>query len=1435
MEDAIDQPMAYIEVSPCDLVTSKWKEYSVNTGATQSTLQDFKLPEFSGGYTYSDSNAFMSPTSNRFVYWRTAKDVIEFTELSLDSDLESNQLRLRFHNSPVIDCVSVNETPNEVIILIATVASIHKLTFLHPRKQAGEKSTKSGVLVRPSIFHKFSSTSLKDQSSFFVLQNTASASGSGGPNFPINCTSWLTVEKDAVFVLAHNSSVLDVIVMRYGDKRRIETFEFKQATLTEKLKGFLPAIMRSHQEAEDMVLSLTHQQFHDDTLVFALCRDMKIRIWSFVKQECIASQYLTKYDTGLISVRRPIFRKTISDGTLHLFAYTSSGDVSQFVVNKLVKEGQNYSLQNVATIYPQQNEDLLDLGVSGQELWTLWINSQMEVKIQHCTVEASSSDWKQVVLSSEVLPSFNISSLVEGSRNTFIEEIFLRGKFSVLSIAKAMAAFSRVKESSFTSMKTQMLIEELTKIIENKVRATEDFQRLDETAKRTLEKEHWEKFYSYCIQYKNVGNKPLGFLTDPKTGLVALLKKSSISLIVANDLTNNVILSPRAEISNLMTLTGDPLVHQSVSTILEGVSHIAQLLDEELSFEFESRVQRGEPADQVASDFAEKYISIGSIETAEGIEESFKTYISSLCSRCPNIFDAVESLNGALSLGDAELFAIINNGRSTLPIFNEVFSSSSGVSVVCEALKLVSRLRYNFCRDLLLFQCSVLLVRDKCSISFEKLDRLRETSIPSGAMHVQAYCWVNWICEAPYEPGNLLGNEQTESMLNTLELTEYLQPSKQTSGQEVLPKSLLSFFVEKRGGLWARKYISERFSNSEDLISSESWNIIFPHYVNVIMQMIWPITLSFHFPEFLLGTSQLGVISDYIRLLDPWCDANPFSRQFIGGYVALVNDDCTLAVECFKSALHGAHEEPFLRRICGLSEIVGDDGRECSLTPDITFKYFNKIVQLFKLYGKSDAIVNLIAHALTLLDESKDADYKEHMSCLQTTLFIHQLELDRVDEAYEVMVSNNDLSQRKDCLRQFIIRMCSRNHLEKLVGFEYPDLRDDFISILEARARSTDLTTPQKSSYYEILFAFYSKSEDFKKCANVMFEYARRLSQELHGVESLEKQLRCLLVVLNCLKLVEKKFAWVATVSKPNSQSVLETPSLKPSTALKRTSTGENCPPPNKREVTVYGVEELKIEYELVKARHRLLTKDGERNKMAIMSLTADELITLLISNSMFDAAFNLCQIAKRPRRAVFEGIVSKYIHLVYMPDAEASDTLDEVYDCFAENETPFQTYVGSAESTPIDKMWHLIDVYLNKFEKPSQSQIHKCIAEKLLEVGIKLPTSLRISYQKRNCPELLWLLMTYNFIEDSVSLALDYVDAFLNKGYEEFDIKVPLFPNSPPVYFPHNHMQNLLSILEDEQGENPSFAELNQSLQGKLKTYEEIAIQESRNMLASY
>lgn len=60
--------------------------------------------------------------------------MLELIEESLDMNLVGNRLRYRFTDTPILEGISIHETVNSVVILVATVSSVHCLSYKHPDK-----------------------------------------------------------------------------------------------------------------------------------------------------------------------------------------------------------------------------------------------------------------------------------------------------------------------------------------------------------------------------------------------------------------------------------------------------------------------------------------------------------------------------------------------------------------------------------------------------------------------------------------------------------------------------------------------------------------------------------------------------------------------------------------------------------------------------------------------------------------------------------------------------------------------------------------------------------------------------------------------------------------------------------------------------------------------------------------------------------------------------------------------------------------------------------------------------------------------------------------------------------------------------------------------------------------------------------------------------
>lgn len=57
--------------------------------------------------------------------------------------------------------------------------------------------------------------------------------------------------------------------------------ELKKNSMMSRLSGWMPTAIRGDQSPADLVLSLAVRELEEDSFIFALCQDHKLRMWSF--------------------------------------------------------------------------------------------------------------------------------------------------------------------------------------------------------------------------------------------------------------------------------------------------------------------------------------------------------------------------------------------------------------------------------------------------------------------------------------------------------------------------------------------------------------------------------------------------------------------------------------------------------------------------------------------------------------------------------------------------------------------------------------------------------------------------------------------------------------------------------------------------------------------------------------------------------------------------------------------------------------------------------------------------------------------------------------------------------------------------------------------------------------------------------------------------
>lgn len=108
-----------------------------------------------------------------FLIRRTNGDILELSEVSLDLNLIDSAVRYRFTDAPIL-AVSIAEHNDSIIVLVATVSSLHQLKFNLPREfPKSYEETQSF-----SIFHGACSGRDVNSSLFYVINQLSASSKS---------------------------------------------------------------------------------------------------------------------------------------------------------------------------------------------------------------------------------------------------------------------------------------------------------------------------------------------------------------------------------------------------------------------------------------------------------------------------------------------------------------------------------------------------------------------------------------------------------------------------------------------------------------------------------------------------------------------------------------------------------------------------------------------------------------------------------------------------------------------------------------------------------------------------------------------------------------------------------------------------------------------------------------------------------------------------------------------------------------------------------------------------------------------------------------------------------------------------------------------------------------------------------------------------------
>ncbi|XP_052227575.1 nuclear pore complex protein Nup160-like isoform X1 [Dreissena polymorpha] len=1409
----------YREIYIPGVGSNKWKEIALNTGASASTLQDIKVAESCGGYTYKHVSVTASFTRNRFIYWKAVGDVLELIEESLDYDLYGSKVKFHFQDMAILGGVSVHESHGWVVVLVPTVASVHRLVFPHPSKlHRNEPGLGIPDQPVPSVFLDASITKCMD------VRNTHMLNPAGTISCVFTCaSSFYTQEGEALFALGNNSgNILLVKLPPLGMQGIIQQFELCQTSVMQKLwTGLVPSIMRGGQEPVHTVSSLMIQQVDGEACIFAVCKDHRLRVWSCKSHECLHTCNLLNFVPDNLQNQPPsgsghTIRKMISvnAGDVKFGVHLNFQTSNQLCILQPKVTSARLQISQVASVYGPQ-DDLIDFCMTSSVLVSLWTSSEGNQVVRTLTFgDEGPGSWLEVLLEPPELSDLPIPPHRD-PREVYLEKLFEPGAFSREDIRKALnlQVYSRSLDQNVigeASLHVNTLRQDVTVAVETEIRSAAVDYEMEEEEYYQLQLEQWTKFYSCVIQYHEVGGKLKGLFCDSVTGQVGLIRKGCVTYLRPCDPVEEMYSGqPNTGPDGFMMKLSLQDRHQrrDLELLFEGLHSVAMEMSDDLSAQFEQELTNNHNLETVATQLVHNIILGHNTEYSLSGGDSIPVKLGMIHDLYGSVNTVLKYLDLSLDRNDEQILDEVLDRRRQLGL-NHLLTSGVGVSVLSECVQQLASTRFNMLRDLYLLQTAALRHCNQANISHEVVQGFQNELLPYTASLLRAYQVVKWASQTLAVSTQATALEMNIRQLSGLDVSDSTALVNAAMGPSLIQKiehrgaSLLELFILGCGGEKMRTVLSsDRFLMDQP---SGVWSEGLLTMATALATLIWPLSEETVFPEFLVGYCQYLPLQFYVSSLQHWCEFNAASRCFWQGLAYLHFDEPLKAAQCFDQAREGVTSEAFLRH--KLLQTEETQPRKLEVL------YYLKVIRQFEEYSAPDVVISLARNATAIADEDD-----ENLPTLWSKVFKYQLELGHNSEAYNAMIENPDPSRRKDCLRQLLICLCEKGDLQSLVDFPYTDLQEEVENILESRARCMDLTS---YNYYDLLYAFHIFRNNYRKGGSVMYEQGMRLGREVSGRVGLQRQAQCYLAALNALRLVRPEYSWIIKPA-PSARVNLGAGDVhmrSPKHALDGEELNNNG-----SKFEILELHDIEKEYILVDARLRLLAREEDPLLAAGSWQGADEIVGLLVKAGMYDRAIIVSRAFDLPLNTVFESLALRCVNLAKNSSYHMRGDNDYTAEAWGWLKTNNLTLSNiSTETSSSDEAWQLLQQYLDRYEDGT-AQYHRCTANKLMAHGFALPAWFINSYKGLNSAELLRLYIDHDLLEEAVALCVEYIDAvmdtFSGQDCNLFQLKGCVQHAPLTVWLPYTSIDLLMAALRDHR-QDLQIGNMYQSLKDKMTIY---------------
>ncbi|MFH4975304.1 hypothetical protein AB6A40_002013 [Gnathostoma spinigerum] len=573
--------------------------------------------------------------------------------------------------------------------------------------------------------------------------------------------------------------------------------------------------------------------------------------------------------------------------------------------------------------------------------------------------------------------------------------------------------------------------------------------------------------------------------------------------------------------------------------------------------------------------------------------------------------------------------------------------------------------------------------------------------------------------------------------------------------------------------------------------------------IEAAIDLLGPQNPHLFLPRFLLTTGHFSTLSEYCQLNKPYPQKFHFAFCYFEGNVYCGLGLPYEAVRAFGSALHGIEAEDDILNSVVLEEQVPQ--RKISVA-----EYFLKVIGLLESYDYKEQLVFVGRLALSKI-EAGNAFLPE----IYTALFKHELNSDLYCESLQTLSANPASDCRKKCLREFLARLVERNEIKILIDSDYGQMTDQVVEILEARARTADIS--EDITLYELLYDFHLKRCELSKASTIMYELSWRLRSGVQTQETLRKRCCALSSVCSTLALLPIDLQWFAFQSDAREKQKGSDELVEICIDDDDVSVGSGRLPEfddyyrkdNGKNLAIVTLGDIRKESVLATCRSVLLDTvsaneltDSSRVSF-IPPLQPYDVLNLLVGRKLFSHSWTLARTFDLPPFSILEAVVTDCINF----DASGSNLLPPwVAVC-----RKFVTGIFMGK----DRHWYVVKSMLKiaMKDRPNDPEILRCVTTVFVINHWPIPFWLSELYKKQNVADFLHLLVSYGCLSNACEILIDLVDSTTRS----------ITSNKASTILPYNVIDHLLLLSKkaDDGAISSSVNELKKKLNIYFETLE--------------